>query len=220
MTQAQPTHTALIVEDVPLFAELLCGAVALLGDAWENRCFADGTAAVDWLNTLSTAPSMGLIDLGLPDMNGVDVVRALAERWPDTPVLVVTVMQAESSLFAAIQAGAKGYVLKDDSELSITRAMSQVLKGQYPISPTLSRYLFNRVMRPSGHEGSASTIVLTPKQHEVLQRFAQGESYDEVAAGLGVSLSTVQHHVRELYQRLHVRSQTQALAKARKEGLI
>ena len=135
-------HHALLVEDDPAFVRLMSRAVAQLGPDWNLHICQTGSAAMDFLRVRRSPLDLALVDLGLPYVSGIEVIREAHDRFPDMPIAVVSVISAESSVLAAIQAGARGYVLKDDSELSIAHAIGQILQGNYPISMSLAKYLF------------------------------------------------------------------------------
>jgi DNA-binding NarL/FixJ family response regulator len=211
---------ALIVEDDPAFERLLNRSIAALAGNWIGHACQTGTEALELLNAAATQLDLALVDLGLPYVSGIEVIQAAHARFPELPIIVVSVISSESSVLAAIQAGASGYVLKDDNELSIAHAISQILKGVYPISSSLAKYLF-RLASPSANPANMPLIgALSPKEQEVLQHLSSGYSYAETAKLMGVALSTVQHHIRNLYRKLDVRSQTQAISKARATGLL
>ena len=211
---------ALIVEDDPAFERLLNRSVAALPGNWIGHARETGTEAIELLNAAATQLDLALVDLGLPYVSGIEVIQTAHARFPELPIIVVSVISSESSVLAAIQAGASGYVLKDDNELSIAHAISQILNGVYPISSSLAKYLF-RLASPSANPANMPLLgALSPKEQEVLQHLSSGYSYAETAKLMGVALSTVQHHIRNLYRKLDVRSQTQAISKARATGLL
>lgn len=211
----------LIVEDDPAFERLMRRAILNLGEDWQIHTCSTGALAMQFLHNTSSALDLALVDLGLPYVSGLDVIKSAHERFPNMPIAVISVISAEQSVLAAIQAGARGYVLKDDSELSISRAIELILEGTYPVSMTLAKYLFNLAnQKLEGGQSPPLNATLTPKELTVLQYLSQGHSYTETASLMGVALSTVQTHIRSLYRKLDVRSQTQAVAKAQKTGLL
>ena len=211
---------ALIVEDDPAFERLLSQSIATLNGNWASHACQTGTEAMELLNAPDTRFDLAFVDLGLPYVSGIEVIQAAHARFPEVPIAVVSVISSESSVLAAIQAGASGYVLKDDNELSIAHAISQILNGIYPISSALAKYLF-RLASPGANPATLPLIdALSPREQEVLQHLSSGYSYGETAKLMGVALSTVQHHIRNLYRKLDVRSQTQAISKARATGLL
>lgn len=210
---------ALLIEDDPVCAVALTRAVRGLGDGWETAL---ATTVADGLRQLQQAGDdllLALVDMNLPDGSGLSVVRALREQRPAVPALVVSSLSGERDVVDAIGEGARGYLHKSEPVHVLTAGMQQVLQGHYPISPSLARYLF-QLVRPNPADPAASGVPLTPRETETLRCIARGMSYNETAAHMGVSLSTVQSHIRSLYRKLEVRSQVQAVGKAREHGLL
>jgi len=215
------SKSLLLVEDDPFFVDFIRQSTALLEGRWEIVVCRTGCEALDAVAAGAPRFDLALVDLGLPDLDGVAVIRALAQQLPTLPILVVSVARSPGRLLDAIRAGAQGYVVKGDTELTVTRAVEQVLQGIYPISPLLAQYLVRMAVNPDEAGPTAEpTDLLSKRQWEVLRRFADGESYAEVAAGMGLSLATVQMHVRGLYKKLQVNSRAKAVIKARSQGLL
>jgi DNA-binding NarL/FixJ family response regulator len=207
----------LIVEDDPAFEQVLSEAAQKLGQVVELRSCESGFGALAAMDAPSGPLDLALIDLGLPDLSGIEVIRRIRDRHETLPILVVSVISAERSVLAAIRAGACGYILKDDSKAAMAQAMREALIGHYPISPALARYLF----KLAGARDKPSDLAgLTRKELELLQLLARGNSYGESARSMGVTLATVQTHIRNLYRKLGVHSQVQAVTKAQDQGLI
>ncbi len=219
-TSTSGAKQLLLVEDNPLFVEQICDAIEGLGSQWRVFDFSEGMAAQAMVLTSPRAFDLALIDLGLPDMSGIEVIRTCRERFPDMPIVVISVIAAEAAVLGAIQAGANGYILKDESIEEITEGIAQVLNGVYPLSPRLARYLFKRLASPRAEQAGRLDIKLTPREQETLQHLSQGYRYEQVAERMGVTLSTVQSNIRSLYRKLNVHSQVQAIAKARDNNLL
>jgi len=210
---------ALLLEDDPVFAGALSRAVRALGDGWQVNLNQTVAQALNSIEESGEDLRLALIDMNLPDGSGLDVIRSLRQRRPDVPALVVSSLSSERSVLDAIGQGARGYLHKSEPVETLTASMAQVMQGHYPISPSLARYLFNQVRSESTAVDSRQ-VELTPKETETLRCIAQGMSYNETADHMGVSLSTVQSHIRSLYRKLEVRSQVQAVGKAREHGLL
>ena len=178
-----------------------------------------GSRALELLEDPTCGFDLVLADLGLPDVSGVEVIRAARRRLPEVPILVISTISSERAVLAAIRAGARGYLLKDDSEIGMARAIDQVRSGHYPISPSLARYLF-RIAGAPGAVSDEERVRLSVKETETLQHIARGRSYAETAERMGVALSTVQSHIRSLYRKLDAHSQLQAVTRARDQGLL
>lgn len=206
----------LLVEDDPNFAARLAAAVVLwCSDARIIHC-ATGHDAIAWIAASPRPAELALVDLGLPDMEGCDVIAAARRRSARTPILVVSLLTSESAVIAAIRSGANGYIIKDESDRSIATAITEVINGNYPLSPALARHLFRLVAGPM----SESNVALTERETDTLRCIGRGFSYEQTGIEMGISLSTVQSHVRNLYRKLEVNSQIQAALKARDRGLI
>lgn len=214
---AVANRRALLVEDEPAFASLMTEAIHALEPTWTVHCATDGESAL-------AAPGefgLALIDIGLPDMSGLEVIETLSRRHPDTLLLVVSAISNEGIVAEAIRRGACGYVLKRDSALSVAGAVQQALDGIYPISPALARQLVLMVRNEDPEAVDPGQLpVLADRELEVLRHFSAGCRYAEVAERMHVSLSTVQTHVRNLYRKLSVHSRYQALEEARRLGLL
>lgn len=219
---ADSTRHLLLVEDNPLFAEQLTHSVGKLPGTWDIEHFSTGEATLAALSSRDAACpfTLALIDIGLPDMNGIEVIRACRDRFPEMPIVVISVISVEQSLLDAIHAGASGYILKHDSIEQIAHDVAGVLEGNYPLSPQLARFLFKQVTAQKAPPAAANRFELTPRQVETLKHLAQGASYEQVAQLMGVALSTVQTNIRNLYRKLNVRTQAQAVSIAHKHNLF
>ena len=211
-------RNVVLVEDNPAFRLLIGEAIRHIGLKGQIMECATGTAVMDLLEQPQTRLDLALVDLGLPDMGGIEVIQAIRRRFSEIPILVISVLSSERSVLTAIRAGACGYILKGESAQAIGQAILEVLQGNYPISPSLARTLFKLAGAPTGK--SAISFSLSPRELETLQSIARGNSYEQTAVVMGIGVSTVQSNIRNLYRKLEVRSQVQAVTKARDAGLI
>jgi DNA-binding NarL/FixJ family response regulator len=196
---------------------------------------APGIALVEAVGSLSDArdalkrhkaPDVLIIDLGLPDGDGAALISELAVTSPSTSALVVTIFGDEGHVVRALEAGAKGYLLKDAMLEEFARAVRLVHAGGSPLSPSIARHLLKRfapaapaqASRPGGK--AAPVEMLTPREAEILQLIAAGHSIAETAAALELSAHTVSTHVKHIYGKLAVSSRMQAVNRARATGQI
>ena len=216
---ASPLQHALMVEDEHFYQDYFKGIFAKLGAAW-NLHFADtGAQAVQFLKTLEHPLDLVLVDLGLPDMSGLELIKQAYALVPNTPIIVMTTFSNEENFIAAIRAGASGYLLKSEPEQALVASMEQVLQGNYPVSPMLARHLF-RLSGSPVFKDPAVALNLSPREIELLGHLAAGLSYAICAERMRISMSTVQSHIRNVYRKLNVSNQTQAINKARASGVI
>lgn len=213
---ADAPPVVLLVEDDPNFATRVCASVMLWHpDARITLCVT-GEEAVAWIADSQRPADLALVDMGLPDMEGCTVIAAARQRSAETSILVVSLLTSERAVIAAIRAGANGYIIKDGFDQSIAAAITEVIAGNYPLSPALARHLFRQLAGTVPH----SVIVLTDREIDTLRCIGQGLTYEQTAMELGITLSTVQSHVRNLYRKLKIHSQTQAAIEARDRGLV
>ena len=211
-------RNVVLVEDNPAFRLLIGEAIRHIGLKGNITECSTGARVMELLEQPQTRLDLALVDLGLPDMGGVEVIQAIRRRFSEIPILVISVLSSERSVLTAIRAGASGYILKGESAQAIGQAILEVLQGNYPISPSLARTLFKLAGAPTGK--SAISFSLSPRELETLQSIARGNSYEQTAVVMNIGVSTVQSNIRNLYRKLEVRSQVQAVTKARDAGLI
>jgi DNA-binding NarL/FixJ family response regulator len=162
--------------------------------------------------TASLQPDVILMDIDLPGMSGIEATLRLHRQFPAVEVLILTVFDDDGQIFDAIRAGASGYLLKRTPPSRILDAIREVYEGGAPMSPGIAR----RVME-SLHVGETGRELeqLTPRELEVLKLLAAGKSYKMVASEIGIGLETVRTHIRRVYEKLHVHSVTEAIARLR-----
>jgi DNA-binding NarL/FixJ family response regulator len=172
----------------------------------------------------ASPPEVLLTDLGLPDGNGIDLIRALRERAPDALAMVITALGDEKTVLAAVEAGATGYLLKDGTWDEIGDAVQCLLDGGSPITPSIARTLLRRMHDPPksevDSEVASSAPSLSDRETEVLKLIAKGFSFPEIAELLGISAHTVTTYVRRIYEKLEVNTRGSAVYEAVNLGLI
>lgn len=211
--------SVLLVEDDLVFQESFVRVFAQLGGDWKIHSFQDGESALMALADPACYFTVALIDIGLPDMTGINVIAAARSRFAELPILVTTTFTAEETFLSAIRAGARGYLLKGDAEASLAQSIEQVMQGHYPVSPALARHLFRLAGSPAALPVSNS-LSLSRRELELLQLIAKGSSYSSCADVMHISLATVQTHIRNMYRKLEVSNQRQAIVKAQSSGLL
>jgi DNA-binding NarL/FixJ family response regulator len=212
--------TVMVVEDDPAFLTRFCKIVSSDAELELFAAVADLASARQAMRT--AVPDVLLIDLGLPDGSGIDLIRETARRRPETDIMVITVFGDEDHVLASIEAGATGYILKDSLPAEFVQLIKELRAGGSPISPVIARQLLKR-LKPQG-SGTASPLAeqtpLSARETEVLGLIAKGFSFGEIAGLLGVSPHTVISHVKKIYQKLAVHSRGEAVYEAGKMGLI
>jgi DNA-binding NarL/FixJ family response regulator len=209
------TCDIMIVDDDPEFLSRCCRIVASDPALRLVGAFPDGTSAKHALAAIQ--PDVLLVDLGLPDMNGVELIRESARRYPDTEILVITMFGDEAHVLASIEAGATGYLLKDALPTEFIGLINELRAGGSPISPIIARQLLKRFRPPTPPSADVS---LSEREHEVLALTAKGFSFAEIARLLDISPHTVTSHVKKIYQKLSVHSRGEAVYEANRMGLI
>lgn len=162
-------------------------------------------------------PDLLIMDIDMPVMSGIEAVVKVRSTNKDIPILMLTVFDDNKHVFDAICAGASGYILKKHIASRLFLAIEEVLGGGAPMSPSIARMVLE-----SMHEKSppANPYQLTPKEKEVLTSLSKGNSYKLIADDINISIDTVRSHIRSIYEKLHVHSQTEAVRKAIKEKLV
>lgn len=210
-----------LIEDDPTILRFVEAALQQRPD-WRLVGHSDTYAHAERMAPNSLA-DVFLVDLGLPDGRGEDMLRLLAQARPDAELLVFTVFGDESRLIRALQMGATGYVLKGCSEDELIAAIEQIREGGAPISPLLARMLLKQ-FRAAGAEAGAvadgPVPVLSERETDVLRLVAQGYVNKEIAQRLGIGVSTVSTHVKNLYRKLAVHTRVQVVRAAQARGLL
>jgi DNA-binding NarL/FixJ family response regulator len=153
----------------------------------------------------------------MPGMTGIEAVAKVRHTDKDIPILMLTVFDDNKHVFEAICAGASGYLLKKHISSRLFSAIEDVLEGGSPMSPSIARMVLASMQQRPAPE---NPYQLTPKEREVLTSLSKGNSYKLIAVEINISIDTVRSHIRSIYEKLHVHSQTEAVSKAINEKLI
>jgi DNA-binding NarL/FixJ family response regulator len=170
----------------------------------------------------SCVPDIVLMDIGMPGINGVEAVKIIKRQFPSLIVLMQTVFDDDDLVFDAICAGASGYLLKDTPPAKLMESIIEAHSGGAPMSPAIARKtlrLFQTFLSPMADAGHAN-YHLTNREKEVLKWMVEGYSYKMIADTCHISFDTVRAHIRHIYEKLHVASMSEAVAKVLKERLV
>ena len=201
--------TVSIVEDNEQLRETLA---RVLNRADGFECVGQHASAEAGLEGIpKERPNAVLMDINLPGMNGVECVRQLKQLLPQTQVVMLTAYEDTENIFASLAVGASGYLLKRSSSAEILQAIKDVLKGGSPMSTHIARKVVQSFQRSGASQ--QATENLSQREQEVLDLLSQGLIYKEIAEKLGISYETVHTYVRRIYEKLQVRTRTEAVAK-------
>jgi len=163
-------------------------------------------------------PDVILMDIDMPEVNGVEAVKRIRKLDPQLPIIMLTVFDDNENIFKAIYAGASGYILKRYVTVEIIGAIHNVLSGGAPMTGTVAKKVLQ--MLPVAASADEENQVLTVKEKDILQLLVNGYSYKMIASEINISIDTVRFHIKKIYDKLHVHSSTGAVSKAIKEKLV
>ena len=218
----------IIVEDEPLIQIRLKEILYNLGYQSEDLYFAQNIAIARALLEKHSV-SFALVDLNLPDGNGIEFISTLSQYDPTIPILVISAWSTEDAIFNALSSGATGYVLKERDDLEITFSIRSILRGGAPIDPFIAQKIlkqlqFNENNITSTVEKNALALenegMLSKRELEILELVSQGLSNKEIANHLNLSRYTVESHIKHIYRKLAVRNRSKAVDTARNLGLL
>lgn len=207
--------TALILEDVIDSQIWLSQALTAVFPAITLSCVGSLSEARTWLS-IHPAPELALIDLGLPDGSGVELISQLNRNAPQTLLIVASIFDDDKHLFPALRAGAQGYLLKDQPQAQIIELLKGIAEGRPPLSPPVARKMLGYFQPQTKPEH----VSLTDRENEVLRCIAKGLTLPETARLLGISAYTVSDYVKAIYRKLNVSSRAEAAITAQQMGII
>jgi DNA-binding NarL/FixJ family response regulator len=216
-----------LVEDNPQTLQRMAALIAQHAD-WK-LAFAASTLAQTYAELDQQVPDALLIDLGLPDGNGLDLIHHVAQRQWSCQTLVISVFGEDDKVFECIQAGASGYLIKGQGDAFLIDHLHDLFAGGSPISPRIARRLLSAVRQgvPQAPVSAAPVPAvptkpdeLTPKEFSILTQLGLGYTYNEVSESLDMSVNTVRFHIKSIYSKLYVNSRSQAVYEASKRGWI
>ena len=211
----------LLLEDLP---EIRSWLRSLVLQVFPGAHISESARVHDALELVSALKfDLALVDLGLPDGSGVDVVTRLRDVQPETLSVVVTIHDDDEHLFPALQAGAFGYILKEQARELIIEQLQRISQGEPPLSPSIARRVmahFSAQSKPQPAASNMPTISLTDRETEVLLRVAKGYTLPEIGVQLGLSRHTIADYVKQIYRKLNVSSRAEAALEAQRMGLF
>lgn len=207
----------LVVDDHPTFRRGLGALLASLPDVELVGEAADGEAAVERAAALT--PDVVVMDLDMPGVGGIEATRRIVTAQPGVAVLVLTMLDEDESVFAAMRAGARGYVVKGADTDDVLRALESVARGDAVFGPAVASRVLSYLTRPLSARDPLMFPELTDREREVLEHMARGLSNNEIARKLFVSPKTVRNHVSNVFTKLQVTDRAEAVERARRAGL-
>ena len=209
----------LLLEDLP---EIRAWMRKLVLQVFPDAVISETARIQDAMSLVATQRfDLALIDLGLPDGSGVDEVTKLRDLQPEAQSVIVTIHDDDEHLFPALQAGAFGYILKEQPREQITEQLQRISQGEPPLSPSIARRVMahfrNQPKPPVANMGHVS---LTDRESEVLLRVAKGYTLPEIGVQLGLSRHTIADYVKQIYRKLNVSSRAEAALEAQRLGLF
>jgi DNA-binding NarL/FixJ family response regulator len=212
----EPT-SVLIVDDHPLFRDGLAGAFASEPDLVVVGACADGSEAVQMARELQ--PDVVVIDLNMPELNGVDATRRIVADSPHISVLVLTMVDEDDAVFAAVRGGARGYLLKGSGPDDVVRAVHAVARGDAVFGPGVAERMLGFFAGSPARPRPTAFPELTTRETEILELIAGGARNADIARTLFVSPKTVRNHISNIFTKLQVADRADAIARARAAGM-
>jgi two-component system, NarL family, response regulator NreC len=208
-----------VADDHTLMRQGLC---KILEEQPEWRVVAQATNGRDAVKlVMDLRPSVAILDIGMPLLNGIEATRQLRRRQPDLHVLILSMHAEEAYIMQALQAGAQGYLLKDSADVELIRAVESVSTGKSYFSPAVARVMLDDYVRHLTQKGLVDRYdLLSEREREVLQLIAEGQTNKEVADTLSVSPATVETHRAHIFQKLDVHNTAEVVLYAVRRGLI
>lgn len=211
----------LVVDDHKLFRDGLSAILLNVADIEVVGEAGTGREAVDQVETV--APDVVLMDINMPDVNGIEATQQLLSLKPDTGIIMLTMLEDSDSLFAAMRAGARGYILKGADKAEVLKTIRAVANGEALFGPAIANRLTTFFQNSGGVVQQNETVSpfpdLTDREREVLDLIAAGENNQEISEHLHISAKTVSNHISNIFSKLQVTDRAQAIIKARQAGL-
>jgi DNA-binding NarL/FixJ family response regulator len=210
----------LVVDDHTLFRDGLCAI--LINESDIDVVGEAGTGREAVAQAEAMAPDVILMDINMPDLNGIEATQQILAARPDIGIIMLTMLEDNDSLFAAMCAGARGYILKGADKAEVTKTIRAIAAGEALFGQAIATRLtafFQQAGASKRTDGLAPFPDLTEREREVLQRIAAGENNQQIAQQLHISGKTVSNHISNIFSKLQVADRAQAIVKAREAGL-
>ena len=210
MSPTKKTDVAIVEDNSALGASLR----KIVESDERLNCVGVWTSGEDALKKIDAfRPRVVLMDINLPGISGIETTAHVKTHLPEIQVIMVTVYRDHDKIFAALKAGASGYLLKRSSPAEVREAIHDVLTGGAPMSAEIARRVVEAFHQPTRE--ATEEIKLSPRETEILELLCEGLANKEIADRLGISIETVRVHLKHIYEKLHVRSRTEAAMKYR-----
>ncbi len=213
----QPIHV-FIVDDNRLLREGLVSMLAEQEDLMVVGAAASGRKALEQIRELR--PEVALIDIGMPEKGGIEVTQALHQDMPEVKVIILGMPDLTDEIMACIEAGAAGYVLKEASFDYLVETIRSANRGESFCSPRMAASLFSRVAELAGDRIPQSSVKLTPREVEIINKIAEGLSNKEIAQRLSIEVQTVKNHIHNILDKLQLHNRLEAVQYARERNLL
>lgn len=215
--EAQQRFSAIVVDDDVILRRRLSSILSTDGDF---EVLGEAGSVAEGLSLVGRAPQLALVDLGLPDGHGIEVIAALRLHVPEAKALVISVFEDRASVLGAFRAGADGYLLKDTPDDQVLAHVRETMAGETPISARAAGHLLSFVRAEQRQQPAANAPSLSPREKELLQHLARGLARKEVAREMGISHFTVGEYLQSIYRKLSVNSRGEAVYEALRARLI
>jgi DNA-binding NarL/FixJ family response regulator len=217
----------LLLEDLP---EIRAWLKTLALQVFPDATVTEAARIQDAMQLVAAHPfDLAMLDLGLPDGSGVEVVQALRDKQPDAQSVVVTIHDDDDHLFPALQAGAFGYLLKEQTREQLAEQLHRISQGEPPLSPSIARRVIQYftaqarmapIGKNTGNDAVTPHVQLTDRENEVLLRVAKGYTLPEIGQQLNLSRHTIADYVKQIYRKLNVSSRAEVALEAQRLGLF
>ena len=208
-----------IAEDITKLAEALQEKIEFGVEFKVSSISSNGKELIERLEKKHSIDVI-IMDINMPEMNGIQATEIITSRWPNIKVIMSTVFDDDKNIFDAIMAGASGYMLKDEPPIKVHRAIYEALEGGAPMSPMIAKKALSLLRNGVPQQEVSEDYELTKRELEVLEQIAKGLSYDQISSNLFISYGTARKHVENIYKKMKVHNKIEAIEKAKKGGIL